>query len=213
MDIHAHISRTEVIGMLGGQYDEQAARLVITLAIPCKSISTGMQCEMDPGTTLMLCILCSVWMVTKVATLMLQRLLHSRCFHKVWLLTTFLQDTWRGEGGGGSLFVSLFFFGFVVFCHKIFSEIFSLRTGVTHVCFKLIDWTNLCCSNISWNMYTCTGLLKIFDLKAQLRPAPRLLWHIFTPIKEFYSTNTHAHTNTFKTPNKQYFGFAIKYKL
>ena len=56
-------------------------------------------------------------------------------------------------------------------------------------------------------MYVCTyvcmyvsGLLKIFDLMAQLRSAPRLLWHIFTPIKEFYGTNTHAHTNTFKTP-------------
>ena len=56
------------------------------------------------------------------------------------------------------------------------------------------------------------GLLKIFDLMAQLRSAPRLLWHIFTPIKEFYGTNTHAHTNTFKTPNKQYFGFAIYFK-
>ena len=57
-----------------------------------------------------------------------------------------------------------------------------------------------------------TGLLKIFDLMAQLRSAPRLLWHIFTPIKEFYGTNTHTHTNTFRTPNKQHFGFAIYLK-
>ena len=57
-----------------------------------------------------------------------------------------------------------------------------------------------------------SGLLKIFDLMAQLRSAPKLLWPIFTPIKEFYGTNTHAHINTFKTPNKQYFGFAIYFK-
>ena len=61
-------------------------------------------------------------------------------------------------------------------------------------------------------LYQLTGLLKIFDLMAQLRSVPKLLWHIFTPIKEFYGTNTHAHTNTFKTPNKQYFGFAIYLK-
>ncbi|XP_076440609.1 LOW QUALITY PROTEIN: deubiquitinase MYSM1-like [Babylonia areolata] len=48
MDIHAHISRTEVIGMLGGRYDEGTSCLTISMAIPCKSISTGMQCEMDP---------------------------------------------------------------------------------------------------------------------------------------------------------------------
>ena len=58
----------------------------------------------------------------------------------------------------------------------------------------------------------CAGLLKIVDLMAQLRSALRLLWHIFTPIKEFYGTNTHAHTNTFKTPNKRYFGYAIYFK-
>lgn len=49
MDIHAHISRTEVIGMLGGQYCTQSSLLTISMAVPCKSISTGMQCEMDPG--------------------------------------------------------------------------------------------------------------------------------------------------------------------
>ena len=64
-------------------------------------------------------------------------------------------------------------------------------------------YQNICCC------CTRTGLLKMFDLMAQLRSAPRLLWRIFTPIKEFYGTNTHANTNNFKTPNKQYFGFAI----
>ena len=49
MDIHAHISRTEVIGMLGGQFDKSSLCLTISMAVPCKSISTGMQCEMDPG--------------------------------------------------------------------------------------------------------------------------------------------------------------------
>jgi protein MYSM1 len=49
MDIHAHISRTEVIGMLGGHFDSATSCLTVSMAVPCKSISTGMQCEMDPG--------------------------------------------------------------------------------------------------------------------------------------------------------------------
>ncbi|XP_062610291.1 deubiquitinase MYSM1-like, partial [Saccostrea cucullata] len=48
MDIHAHISKTEVIGMLGGCYHDDDQHLEITMAIPCNSISTGLQCEMDP---------------------------------------------------------------------------------------------------------------------------------------------------------------------
>ncbi|GFO48137.1 histone h2a deubiquitinase mysm1-like [Plakobranchus ocellatus] len=48
MDIHAHISKTEVIGMLGGQFSAEAHRLTVSMAVPCKSMSTGMQCEMDP---------------------------------------------------------------------------------------------------------------------------------------------------------------------
>ncbi|XP_064604847.1 histone H2A deubiquitinase MYSM1-like [Liolophura sinensis] len=46
VDIHAHVSKTEVIGLLGGQYQE--GRLEIVTAVPCVSVSTGMQCEMDP---------------------------------------------------------------------------------------------------------------------------------------------------------------------
>ena len=49
MDVHAHMSKTEVIGLLGGEYSESEARLLVTMAVPCDSLSTGMQCEMDPG--------------------------------------------------------------------------------------------------------------------------------------------------------------------
>ena len=49
MDIHAHISKTEVIGMLGGKYCREQGKLTVSMATPCNSISTGMQCEMDPG--------------------------------------------------------------------------------------------------------------------------------------------------------------------
>ncbi|CAL1547081.1 unnamed protein product, partial [Lymnaea stagnalis] len=48
MDIHAHVSKTEVIGMLGGQFSAATQCLTISMAVPCKSMSTGMQCEMDP---------------------------------------------------------------------------------------------------------------------------------------------------------------------
>ena len=47
MDVHAHVAKTEVIGMLGGQFSD--GRLCITMSIPCNSTNTGMQCEMDPG--------------------------------------------------------------------------------------------------------------------------------------------------------------------
>ncbi|KAH3695802.1 histone H2A deubiquitinase MYSM1-like [Dreissena polymorpha] len=48
MDIHSHICKTEVIGMLGGQFSPDTGKLTITMATPCHSISTGLQCEMDP---------------------------------------------------------------------------------------------------------------------------------------------------------------------
>ncbi|XP_005100492.1 histone H2A deubiquitinase MYSM1 isoform X2 [Aplysia californica] len=48
MDIHSHISKTEVIGMLGGHFNSHTECLTISIAVPCKSMSTGMQCEMDP---------------------------------------------------------------------------------------------------------------------------------------------------------------------
>ena len=46
---HAHLCTTEIIGLLGGDYNESAGILEINEATPCKSLSTGMQCEMDPG--------------------------------------------------------------------------------------------------------------------------------------------------------------------
>ena len=49
MDTHSHLSKTEVIGLLGGRFQEELSTLRIHNAEPCDSISTGMQCEMDPG--------------------------------------------------------------------------------------------------------------------------------------------------------------------
>ncbi|XP_076134231.1 histone H2A deubiquitinase MYSM1 [Alosa pseudoharengus] len=48
MDMHAHVSMGEVIGLLGGAYLEEDKVLKIRAAEPCNSLSTGMQCEMDP---------------------------------------------------------------------------------------------------------------------------------------------------------------------
>ncbi|KAM9848665.1 histone H2A deubiquitinase MYSM1 [Aulostomus maculatus] len=48
MDMHAHVSRGEVIGLLGGTFNEEEKVLKICVAEPCNSVSTGLQCEMDP---------------------------------------------------------------------------------------------------------------------------------------------------------------------
>ncbi|XP_036377906.1 histone H2A deubiquitinase MYSM1 [Megalops cyprinoides] len=48
MDMHAHVSMGEVIGLLGGAYSEADKVLKICAAEPCNSLSTGLQCEMDP---------------------------------------------------------------------------------------------------------------------------------------------------------------------
>jgi protein MYSM1 len=48
MDVHSHLVRNEVIGLLGGRFDAQSGQLNIILALPCNSTSTGIQCEMDP---------------------------------------------------------------------------------------------------------------------------------------------------------------------
>ncbi|XP_022048371.1 histone H2A deubiquitinase MYSM1 [Acanthochromis polyacanthus] len=48
MDMHAHVSRGEVIGLLGGTFNKEAKVLKICAAEPCNSVSTGLQCEMDP---------------------------------------------------------------------------------------------------------------------------------------------------------------------
>ncbi|XP_015268399.1 PREDICTED: histone H2A deubiquitinase MYSM1 [Gekko japonicus] len=48
MDLHAHVSMAEVIGLLGGRYSETDGIVEICAAEPCNSLSTGLQCEMDP---------------------------------------------------------------------------------------------------------------------------------------------------------------------
>ncbi|XP_026881805.2 histone H2A deubiquitinase MYSM1 isoform X1 [Electrophorus electricus] len=48
MEVHAHVSMGEVIGLLGGSYDDEEKVLKVYAAEPCNSLSTGLQCEMDP---------------------------------------------------------------------------------------------------------------------------------------------------------------------
>ncbi|XP_075688812.1 deubiquitinase MYSM1 isoform X2 [Rhinoderma darwinii] len=48
LDLHAHVSMAEVIGLLGGSYSESERVIEICAAEPCNSLSTGVQCEMDP---------------------------------------------------------------------------------------------------------------------------------------------------------------------
>ena len=55
MDIHSHLSKTEVIGLLGGRFIKEQGKLVVMMAEPCHSLSTGMQCEMDPGECAKIC--------------------------------------------------------------------------------------------------------------------------------------------------------------
>ncbi|XP_071473988.1 deubiquitinase MYSM1 isoform X4 [Marmota flaviventris] len=45
---HAHVSMAEVIGLLGGRYSEVNKIVEVCAAEPCNSLSTGLQCEMDP---------------------------------------------------------------------------------------------------------------------------------------------------------------------
>uniref|UniRef100_A0A452QTR9 Deubiquitinase MYSM1 n=1 Tax=Ursus americanus TaxID=9643 RepID=A0A452QTR9_URSAM len=45
---HAHVSMAEVIGLLGGRYSEVDKIVEVCAAEPCNSLSTGLQCEMDP---------------------------------------------------------------------------------------------------------------------------------------------------------------------
>jgi len=40
--------KTEIIGLLGGRFYESEKQLHISVALPCNSLSTGIQCEMDP---------------------------------------------------------------------------------------------------------------------------------------------------------------------
>lgn len=45
MDVHAHLTNTEVIGLLGGRYDADTHTVEVRMAWPCDSQSTGLQCE------------------------------------------------------------------------------------------------------------------------------------------------------------------------
>lgn len=47
MDFHSHLMNTEVIGLLGGNFDGE--KLIVKDVFCCDSISTGVQCEMDPA--------------------------------------------------------------------------------------------------------------------------------------------------------------------
>ena len=49
MDAHAHLCMNEVIGYLGGMWDDDKKELIVARAFPGKSISDeGTSCEMDP---------------------------------------------------------------------------------------------------------------------------------------------------------------------
>ncbi|ORY43379.1 hypothetical protein BCR33DRAFT_785750 [Rhizoclosmatium globosum] len=48
IDFHAHLAETEIIGLLGGTYNSQERVLCVDEVFPCKSISTTIQCEIDP---------------------------------------------------------------------------------------------------------------------------------------------------------------------
>ncbi|RHZ86197.1 hypothetical protein Glove_53g27 [Diversispora epigaea] len=49
MDFHAHLAHTEIIGLLGGHFYPEQESMEVTFVYPCKSASTGFQCEMDPA--------------------------------------------------------------------------------------------------------------------------------------------------------------------
>ncbi|KAI9010819.1 hypothetical protein CLU79DRAFT_772785 [Phycomyces nitens] len=50
MDFHAHLAYTEIIGLMGGSFVEEdgVKKLKISSVFPCQSVSTGIQCEMNP---------------------------------------------------------------------------------------------------------------------------------------------------------------------
>ena len=56
VDIHAHMTKVEIIGLLGGKLDEKTGVLRVTSVFPCRSLPTAtidhsmahIECEMDP---------------------------------------------------------------------------------------------------------------------------------------------------------------------
>ena len=47
-DIHSHTSYGEVMGLLGGYHDPLAKKVHVTIAVPTKSSSSGIECDMCP---------------------------------------------------------------------------------------------------------------------------------------------------------------------
>ncbi|KAL5035475.1 hypothetical protein RTP6_003162 [Batrachochytrium dendrobatidis] len=48
IDFHSHLAHTEIIGLIGGTFDPVKKELNLLQVYPCNSLSTGVQCEMDP---------------------------------------------------------------------------------------------------------------------------------------------------------------------
>lgn len=48
-DFHSHLCWTEVIGLLGGKYDQESSTLTILSVFPCNGMSSDIECEMDPA--------------------------------------------------------------------------------------------------------------------------------------------------------------------
>ena len=52
MDLHAHLSSTEVIGLLGGTWDAAEKRIAVVRAFPCRRAlgsQSGTSVELDPS--------------------------------------------------------------------------------------------------------------------------------------------------------------------
>lgn len=48
-ETHSYLFDCEVIGLLGGHWSPEDDFLEIECAVPCNSLSSGVECEMDPG--------------------------------------------------------------------------------------------------------------------------------------------------------------------
>ncbi|XP_068244609.1 histone H2A deubiquitinase MYSM1-like [Palaemon carinicauda] len=48
LDLHSHTSLAEVMGLLGGYYDPAAHILYVTVAVPTRAVSSGVECDMCP---------------------------------------------------------------------------------------------------------------------------------------------------------------------
>ncbi|XP_076065467.1 histone H2A deubiquitinase MYSM1-like isoform X2 [Oratosquilla oratoria] len=55
MDLHAHTSHGEVMGLLGGYHDPSSKSLHITVCVPTKATSSGVECDMCPISQIAAC--------------------------------------------------------------------------------------------------------------------------------------------------------------